>query len=72
MRARWLASNTRSKRFSTLSMQSSTVTRAIIAAPRSPLLGAAGAGIHTPPAGYLSLLEHKRKGVFSAGMYGNI
>src|SRR5580704_15504525 len=29
MRARWLASNTSSKRFSTLSMQSSTVTRAI-------------------------------------------
>src|SRR5450432_1028441 len=29
MRARWLASSTRSKRFSTLSMQSSTVTRAI-------------------------------------------
>src|SRR5580704_7343529 len=34
MRARWLASNTSSNRFSTLSMQSSTVTRAII----SPLL----------------------------------
>src|SRR5215475_4034522 len=29
MRARWLASNTRSKRLSTLSMQSSTVTRAM-------------------------------------------
>ena len=29
MRARWLASSTRSKRFSTLSMQSSTVTRAM-------------------------------------------
>jgi hypothetical protein len=29
MRARWLASSTRSKRFGTLSMQSSTVTRAI-------------------------------------------
>ena len=29
MRARWLANRTRSKRFSTLSMQSSTVTRAI-------------------------------------------
>src|SRR6185369_6095748 len=32
MRARWLANRTRSKRFSTLSMQSSTVTRAIGAA----------------------------------------
>ena len=29
MRPRWLASSTRSKRFSTLSIQSSTVTRAM-------------------------------------------
>ena len=41
MRARWLATSTRSNRFSTLSMQSSTVTRAI----GSPLLSELSANL---------------------------
>ena len=61
MRARWLASRTRSKRFSTLSMQSSTVTRAI---GGSSTQVPAAAGTDITPAGALGIArEGKRKGV---------